>query len=158
VSGKALDFDAAWREAYGPAPTIVVFGETITLPDEMPAVVWLARERNRQRIANGEEAETSDVFDLLGMVVGGEMVTRWREVNHIGFQQAWALLGMIGSAYRSDEDEAHAKGTEPDEQGDGGDPEAPAPATGQTDAAPSATSSSAGAGSSPTSSASTTST
>lgn len=142
--GRHIDFDAAWREAVGPPPTITVFGKLIELPDEMPAVVILKREALMAADPDADQADAdeTDVWDLLALVVGREQVDEWVNDKRIGIGQSWALLSQIAKAIRTDDDDGSAEG------------EQPAPTTGPT-AEPSATSSKGGTPSRPISSAST---
>ena len=70
-----------------------MFGETVTLPDDIPAKVVMLQAK-----AVEDPDAAIGVFDLLALIVGQETVDGWIEAG-MPFAQARALLGQIGKAW-----------------------------------------------------------
>ena len=76
---EPVDFDAAWAEMEaqaGPAPSIKIRGEVVTLPRSLPASVVLYGVRNRARL-EGAAPDPEGVNELAGLLFGAERVAGW---------------------------------------------------------------------------------
>lgn len=136
--GAFHDFDAAREERQAQAPSIKLFGETITLPAARPVAMVL----NQRRLA-ADPAHVMTLDDwcaLLGPMFGADRVRRWVEQDGMDEDDLADLMVTLPTLYADDSDEDEPEG------------EAEAPTTqGPT----STTSSPAGGSSEPTTSVST---
>lgn len=130
MSGRHVDFDAAWREQadrQGDPPSIRVLGEVTELPRSMPAK-WVFLEERHRRENPDRTATIDDMRELLGVVVGDAEVDRWIDAG-LGIDELVEVWLSVKLIYAEVVLQRTADG-----QGSGEpDPESPAPATGAPD-------------------------
>lgn len=104
---RHIDFDAAWEALSGPqaAPTLTIHGELVTLPADEPVALVLLR---RQLEVDGASVTYDRVLEVLGVVVGADVVARWVDAG-IGREKLAVLVVTLASMWMPEADPGEAR-------------------------------------------------
>lgn len=113
---RFVDFDAAWAEVeaeQGPAPTIAVQGEVVTLPYALPASLVLFQARHRDRL-EGTRPDPEAIAEMAAKLFGQDRVDRWCD-DGMAWQKLYGAYLAAVSAMHSRRTSGEAQ---PPETGD----------------------------------------
>lgn len=119
---NVFDFDAFWAEAMpeeAERHQIKVFGETITLPDVLPARIVLKALRYQEGKERTMAEQLEEYLSDLKLFVGAERVERWLDQGMEATQIAQIYAHIVG-VYTSKADDGDSEGNDAPPKAGGG--------------------------------------